>query len=415
MPKSEPATPVTYAAFLGNHPAISLAELRSAVPDLAVRRMIGQTIAIFSTTQKLDNGDLQNWGGIFLLAREIPGKHQMNQVPQLLHAEVANVKGKVTFSLRAHGVGRNIIHKMYRDVKTYLKKQGLPVRYVGNEHKPPVSAQLHDEGLITGKEGCEIVLLGDDDGDYLWVGRTIATQDPDAYTRRDMEKPVRDTRVGLLPPKLAQIMLNLGYWVAREAKPSIKKTITVLDPFCGTGVIPMEALIREWPVLASDASQKAVTGCETNLDWIRKERKILKKDVTSETWKQDATKAFDLKHLPDVIVTETSLGPALSDRPNTKDAAKFRAECDALETAFLKNVAATLPGVPVVATFPVWYIKTGPVFLEKTWKSLEDIGFEAVLPPGAPSDIPGRTSLIYRRPDQFVGREIVILKPVKRS
>lgn len=405
---------ITYAAFLGNHPNISLSELRAAIPDFAVKRMVGTGIAIFTTEKELDNDDLQTWGGVFLLAREIAGKPSIGDVPRLLHEQVTGVKGKVTFSLRGFGVARPVVHRLYRDCKAYLKKQGMSVRYIGNEHKPAVSVQLHDEGLITGKDGAEIVLLSNEDGDFLWIGRTVAAQDPDAYTRRDMEKPVRDTRAGLLPPKLAQIMLNLGYWIAKETDPSVKKTITVYDPFCGTGVIPMETLIRGWEVLASDLSQKAVAGCETNLDWIRKERKILKRDVPSEVWKQDASKPFKLKDAPNVIVTETMLGPALSDRPNAKDAAKYRSEVDDLETAFLENVAESLPGVPVVATFPVWYVKTGPIFVEKTWKKLKDIGFEPVLPQGAPADVPERTSLLYRRSDQFVGREIVILKPLKK-
>lgn len=403
---------ITYAAFLGNHPAISLAELRAAIPDFALKRMVGTSIALFTSEHELDTSDLETWGGVFLLAREISGKPSMADVPRLLHERVQNVKGKVTFSLRGFGVGRPVIHRLYRDCKSYLKKQGLPVRYIGNEHKSVVSVQLHDEGLISGKHGCELVLLGNEDDDFLWIGRTVAAQDPDAYTKRDMGKPVRDTRAGLLPPKLAQIMLNLGSWIAREVDPSLKKTLTVFDPFCGTGVIPMESLIRGWPVLGSDISQKSVTGCEKNLDWIRKEHKILKREVSSELWKQDAAKPFALKRAPNVIVTETMLGPALSDRPTAKDAAKFRSEVDDLETAFLTNVAKTLPGVPVVATFPVWYVRTGPVFVEKTWKKLKDIGFEPVLPPGAASDVPERTSLLYRRPDQFVGREIVILKPL---
>jgi hypothetical protein len=131
-------------------------------------------------------------------------------------------------------------------------------------------------------------------------------------------------------------------------------------------------------------------------------------------WKQDATKPFGdpIKEKPQVIVTETMLGPPLSERPTVRDATKIRNECDATEIAFLQNVAATLPGVPVIVTWPVWYLKTGPLFLEKVWKQLGDIGFKAVLPKGVKADMPGRTSLVYRRPDQIVGREVVILKPL---
>lgn len=401
-----------YAAFLGNHPSLSLAELFGCVPGLTLRRMITPQIALLDSPTALSNKDLRDCGGLFLLAEELKGA-TMNNLGPVVAEQAKNVKGKVTFSIRTWGVDRQKVHGYYRDIKNYLKKQGVPSRYIGNEMKPPVSGQLHDAGLITGKEGCEVVLLADTESNFQWIGRTIAAQDPDSYTKRDMEKPVRDTRAGLLPPKLAQILLNLGGWMAHEAHPKAPKHITVYDPFCGTGVIPMESLLKGWPILASDLSAKAVTGCEKNLEWIRKEEKILKKDTASDVWKQDATKKFELKNPPHVIVTESMLGPALDERPTAKDAAKHRAECDALEIAFLENVAKTLPGVPVVVTFPVWYVKAGPIFLEQVWKQLPKIGFEAVLPPGSVSEHPERTSLIYRRADQFVGREVVMLKPIR--
>ncbi len=403
-----------YAAFLGNHPSLSIAELAASVPDFAVVRMIGTSIALFKTSKELTNKDLTAWGGIFLMAREIPtSSPSLDAVPNLLVEQVRNVKGKVTFSVRTFGIDRAVVHRLYRDCKHRLKDNGMPSRYIGNERQPPVSAQLRDTGIVDGKHGCEMVILADDEEEFLWIGKTVAAQDPDSYTKRDMHKPVRDTRAGLLPPKLAQILLNLGRWIAHEMNPKLGKTLTVFDPFCGTGVIPMETLLRGWHVLASDMSLKAVNGCEKNLEWLRKEFDILKRDTTSDVWKQDATKPFELKDKPDVIVTETMLGPALSDRPTGKDAAKNRSECDALEIAFLKNAAATLPGVPVVAMFPVWYVKAGPVRLERVWKELDAIGYRAILPNGAQSDALDRPSITYRRADQFVGREIVILKPKK--
>jgi hypothetical protein len=403
----------TYAAFLGNHPSISTAELSATIPDFQTVCMIGTSILIFESAMDLGSKHLPDWGGIFLLAKQcaLPAK-SVADVPRILVEENKNVKGKVTFSLRAYGVQKSTVHDLYRDGKKILKKSDRAVRYVGTENKPAVSALLHDAGIVDGKHGCELVLLGAEN--FFWVGRTVAAQDPDSYTKRDMEKPVRDTRVGLLPPKVAQLMLNFGNWAVHQQNPKAKKTISIYDPFCGTGVIPMEALLRGWPVFASDNSLKAVNGCEKNIEWTRKEYKILKKDVPAEIWKHDATKAFDLKEPPYVIVTETTLGPGLTVRPTAKDAAKLRTECDAIEIEFLQNVAKNLPGVPVVAMFPVWFLKTGPLYLEKTWKKLEDIGFTPVLPAGIATDNPERTSLLYHRPDQMVGREIVILLPVKK-
>ncbi len=415
----------SYVAYLGHHPSISLAELHACIPDMKVTRMLGSSMAFFDSEAELSQKHLDTWGGTFIIAKGISDNASaLKDVPQIIADQTANVKGKVTFSLRTFNIPASKVHDLYRDGKNALKKKGVPCRYIGTEKKPAATVLLHKTNIISGKEGAEIVILGDDD--FLWIGRTVGAQDPDAYTKRDMTKPVRDTRVGLLPPKLAQILLNFGAYMANDMKTrdtrheksaklaSRNSRLTILDPFCGTGVIPMEALLRGWDVLASDASLKAVNGCEKNLDWMRKEYGILKKDVASTVWKQDATRAFELKEKPDVIVTETTLGTPFSDRPAAKDAMKARTEVEEIETGFLENIAATLPGVPVVCTLPVWFPKAGPLFIEKTWKKIHDIGFRPILPPGVNPHHPERLSMLYHRPDQSVGREIVLLKPIKK-
>ena len=45
-------------------------------------------------------------------------------------------------------------------------------------------------------------------GKISYMGITIAYQDVDAYAARDMDK-TRDMGVGMLPPKLAQTLINL--------------------------------------------------------------------------------------------------------------------------------------------------------------------------------------------------------------
>lgn len=414
-----------YAAFLGHQPRISIAELAATIPDFTLERVMGKHVALFRSDEDLSQAHLRQWGGIYLLARRITENPvTLEDIPQLLANEVRPVRGKITFALRAIGVERPAIRRLYRTCKDVLKRLGRPSRYVGNERIHAAPALLRDVGIIDGSGGSELVLLQEGEEDVtLWVGKTVAAQDPDAYTKRDMEKPVRDTRVGLLPPKLAQVLLNMGIWLVTtgQKKTSNQKTAdqpTILDPFCGTGVIPMECLLRGIPVIASDASLKAIHGCEKNLEWLRRQEDIRKTAVPSAIFKHDARKPFDfralsnplLKQGPSVIVTETSLGPALTARPNAKEAVKLRTENETLQINFLKNIAATLPGVPVVALWPVWYLKTGPLFLGKVWKILPELGFNPMLPPYAQPEMPDHFSLLYRRPDQIVGREIVLLR-----
>ncbi len=405
-----------HAAFIGHQPHISLAELAASVPGFTLDGLVERSAVLFGSSEELGPKFLDNLGGTVVLARRLGDGAEMtlDQIPQLLQKQVASLKGKVTFSIRSSGLSTDTVRDLYRACKNHLKKHGRPSRYVGNERRPAASVLLRDAGLLGGKGGCEICVIKHDK--VLWVGVTIAAHDIDAYTKRDIEKPVRDTTVGLLPPKLAQIMLNLGHWLVREecihVGKSVPKILTVFDPFCGTGVIPLECLMRRWNVIASDKAEKAMLGTKKNIEWIRKEEDISKTAVLTAVWKQDATKPFSPPAQPDMIVTETSLGPALRSRPTSKDTQEMKSDSERLEEAFLRNAAATLTGAPVVCTWPVWYYSRGPVRLERVWDRLASIGYEAVLPPGIVST--ERASLLYRRPEQFVGREIVLLRPLRK-
>ncbi|PIR48114.1 hypothetical protein COU80_06100 [Candidatus Peregrinibacteria bacterium CG10_big_fil_rev_8_21_14_0_10_55_24] len=417
----------SYAAFLGHQPHLSLAELTALLPDCTVTDSSFPQIVVFQTMRELDQEFLKTLGGTMVIARSVLENTQsvtLEDVPQILLSALGSGRGKATFSLRTVGLTPKSVRMLYRRCKDRLKDAGRPSRYVGNEKKPALPLLLHQHDMLTGKRGCELVILilGKEEERTLWIGRTVAAQDVVAYTHRDVEKPVRDTTVGLLPPKLAQMLMNFGLFLVRSqrgelpTKRSKPLPLTVYDPFCGTGVIPMECLVRGWNVLASDLSQKAVNGCTKNIEWIRKELKILKKDVASTVWKQDAGKPFDLKKTPpDVIVTETSLGPSLIARPTQKDVSKLKAESEKLQASFLENAAKTLPSVPIVCAWPAWRQKGGWVHLENIWKTVEKLKYRPMLPPHTDPLGPRHFSLLYQRSDQFVGREIVLLMPPKTT
>src|SRR5690606_4224587 len=75
------------------------------------------------------------------------------------------------------------------------------------------------------------------------VAESSGTQNITALARRDQGRPKRDAFVGMLPPKLALLMLNLA---AGGLDP--EKSHRVLDPFCGTGVVLQEAALQGYSV-----------------------------------------------------------------------------------------------------------------------------------------------------------------------
>ena len=65
---------------------------------------------------------------------------------------------------------------------------------------------------------------------------------------------------GSLEPRLARLMISLGH--RSDTEPT-----TVIDPFCGTGGIAIEAMLAGLNVLASDLDPKMVKGTKENLQW----------------------------------------------------------------------------------------------------------------------------------------------------
>lgn len=398
-----------YLAILGHQPHISLAELAATIDGFSLRKRLKEDVVLFSGAQQVDQSWFHALGGTVLMAQKRTMIESIDEVFAVLERELGEPDSKKTFSFRCFGVPKKVVRSLYHDAKKYLKNAGFSVRYVGADGTPVLPVVLHDERLLDGRKGCELVVVATEEG--LWVGRTIAAQNVKAYTRRDIDKPVRDTQVGLLPPKLAQVMLNLGLWLLQQIPESRQQStdaITVFDPFCGTGVIPMEAFLRGFTVLGSDISDKAVADSTLNLNWVQD---IYKTRGTWDVMQHDARVPFGaLCTSADVIVTETSLGTPLMFRPKKAQAEALREENEALQQAFLQNAATSLPSVPIVCTWPFWRAKEGNVYLQQTPSVLTKLGYQLVAPPHR-TEHTHRTSLLYQRPRQFVGREIVLLAP----
>jgi hypothetical protein len=158
-----------------------------------------------------------------------------------------------------------------------------------------------------------------------------------------------------------------------------------------------------------------VKGCSENLRWLRDKVKM-PKAVTHEVWKQNAVKPPELPRVPTLIVTETSLGPPLKAAPTKKEIAGFIREAEELEIAFFTNLLSVLPEVPVVCTFPVYLTREGERhFLPKALEKIQKLGYRLTFPGSKYIKFTDRHTLLYLRPDQFVGREIVCLLPPKKK
>ncbi len=299
-------------------------------------------------------------------------------------------EGKTPFSISAYGFKDTpkMLMAAGLELKNTLRERaGGSVRFVMASKGLVVSAaELHYNRVI--EDGFELLVIAS--GAEMVVARTLGVQDIDWYSRRDYDRPARSARVGMLPPKLAQILVN-----------SVQASL-VYDPFCGTGVIPQEALLLGRVAQGSDLSEEMVAATRTNLTWLQQQ-------VSQQLpkWKAELADAREVA-LPDgcAVVSEGYLGPNLMRSPSPGELKEVRTELRALYEAALANWATQLAsGGEVSLCVPAWRIGNDWHYLGMI-DELARLGYTLKSFRGL-SGPP-----LYARADQVVGRQLLLLRKI---
>lgn len=157
-----------------------------------------------------------------------------------------------TFSVFFHNSPKQ--HSIFKDVKSSLRDKGISSRYIES------SIEGVSAAILTHQKVAEYGVFTLDN--EVIVAKTCWIQNIDHWSIKDIEKPHRNPDKGMLPPKLARMMIN---FLSSEIREKTDKKL--LDPFCGTGTVLMEGLELGWQVFGSDLSREAVTQAGENLHW----------------------------------------------------------------------------------------------------------------------------------------------------
>ncbi len=386
--------------ILGRQPALGMAELESLYGSKALQAIGNQAVLV-----DVESADFafDRLGGTmkacklltYINSTEWPAITQYieNALPQHMKYIPA---GKIHLGLSLYGFNLNAskINAGALGMKKALKSANRGVRVVPNKAAELNAAQvIHNQ--LTGPNGIELVMIRW--GKKTVLAQTIAVQDIDAYAARDQARPKRDARVGMLPPKLAQIIINLA--TGELAKQSDNKRI--LDPFCGTGVLPQESLLMGYRAYGTDLEPRMIDYSQINLNWLTDKANMGQLDF--ELAVGDAT-SYQWQAPVDAIACETYLGRPFGHEPKPEVLAEVMQDVDTIHRKFLKNVARqTEPGFRMTIAIPAWKTKNGFKHLQML-DSLEEIGYNRVS--FVHSD---NRDLIYHRENQVVARELVTL------
>ena len=384
---------------LGRQPELGLAELESLY-GVDTISLVNPHVALLD--QPIESISFSRLGGSTRLGRvlaEVPGKMWKDVEKELVRLlpglATALPEGKIRLGLSAIGIPvtpQKLMASGLTLKKVLRNKTGRSIRLVPNTEPELNAAQiLHNQ--LTGQTGIEVLVIATSAGNTL-LAQTTAIQDIDAYAERDRGRPKRDARVGMLPPKLAQVIINL-------ANPTPGGV--VLDPFCGTGVILQEALLAGYEVYGTDLEPRMAEYTTANMEWLTGKNypgvtgnyRVEQGDATDFQWTQPI----------DAVAGETYLGRPFTDKPAPEILAQTVSEVNLILKKFMKNIYGQLaPGTPLCLAVPAWHITPGTFKHLPLIDQLEELGYNRTRFEHVRDE-----QLLYYREDQTVARELLVL------
>ncbi len=399
-----------HIALLGRQPSLGIAELERVYGSEAVS-WFGSHAALVTT----DSFDLERLGGSLKAGRvvaETAGdwKYVSQKIVSYYEDQWGSFEGKLTLGISAYNfrTSNRDVQKTGIVLKQKLKARGVSVRLVPNDDSALSTATSHHNKLGLSPNKVELLVVAN--GKNVVIAESVGAQNITAYAARDQGRPKRDAFVGMLPPKLAQIMINLTGGASpsvslrsqSEASPPPPEAYPILlDPFCGTGVVLQEALLAGFGVYGTDLSDKMIDYSTVNIDWIKQKYRldtpttIHQGDAMTTKWQQPIA----------AVACEAYLGQPFSAPPSPSKLREVRGNCNHIISTFLKNIAPQLePGTPLCVAVPAWRDTSGQFTHLPLTNELEPLGFRRVTFANVQ-----RTDLLYYREDQVVARELLVL------
>lgn len=390
-----------YYFVLGTNTALSVAEICQVFSGrdwqlLAQDFLVGELPASFDADQEIRKlGGVIKIGKIVTVIKSGNDRKLLEKIADIADQRLASTTGgKFNFGFSSYGK-RYFNKKDYGlKLKKYFQDQEISSRFVVSRENTLSSVVVSQNKLLT--RGVEIILAGD--GDDILIGETLAVQPFKDLSLRDYGRPARDDLSGMLPPKLAQVMLNLSG--------KIDENTVIIDPFCGSGTVLTEALLMGCKkIFGSDISAVAIESSRKNLSWVREMYKIEAAEYKLFVKKAEQLSKFIKPESVNAIVTEPYLGP---QRGKIEFQAVVR-ELEELYTIAIQEFYKILkPGGRVVMVWPLYY---GERPISPSYEGFEII---SVLPTELKNSqfirISQRNTIVYGRPGQKVYREIIVLE-----
>lgn len=305
-----------YLFVLGRDPELAKIEIESVLDRFKVEYKIldGDNSVQVVELSEFKAEWIEEFGAIIKVCEVISNSSRLEIVEQELGKNelYAGSSNKITYFLDVYNSDIDDF------VQDYLKSYFKSIRVKASLKRESYPSRLIKKNTIS--EGLEIVVF------RSYVARTIAVANPLALKERDLGRP-RVDYLKTISLRLAKILINLS---------GVGKGEMLVDPFCGSGGILQEAVLKGINVIGIDSDKNAVEESRFNMEWLAKRYKF------SGSWKVIKGNAMELSSIIqkcEGIATEPYLGPYIRKMPNLFQAKSMISELREMYSGLLIEIS----------------------------------------------------------------------------
>jgi SAM-dependent methyltransferase len=244
----------------------------------------------------------------------------------------------------------------------------------------------------------------------LYIARTRVVYDSMLQQYRDESRPFISAEIST-SPKICRTLLNLA---------GARTGDTILDPFCGTGTLLMEAAMLGMKCMGVDIDGDQVQGARSNLKWLSKD---MGEKLDYDIVKGDSRELTSIvKKQVDAVAFEPLLGPIYKSHPLRDEAEQTIEELTTLYRQVLTEISSIIrPDGRIAMTIPVIMIEGDSISVDfRDLTRGTGLGLYRMLSSDSIKSISKSDPLVRIRPDreliperkrgQIVQRALIVLE-----